>query len=305
MCPNCGSRSSRENLLDGCDYCNTKFAVTDLGKRISSFALRKDYEVEYEKYKDKRKFFEKRAFLAGAVPAFILSLIGLTVAAFKQQEGVVISIAVSILGAFFLAGAIGFFSKIGFFMFIFPIIQVKHSAKYAILKRFKENDTKNLEIVDKIRKYDPLFSREYFFSNIQNKLATVHYADKSEQISVFSLTDMKNFIEKYRDVVDMDVTGIELKSVSLNENEFRIELNASLNLICLRNSGFCETGETVLLSLVKNTSCKTEAVCEPSIFTCKGCGCSISLLDGGKCQYCDTVLNLRDFDWVIEDYRIM
>lgn len=304
-CPNCGNKATRENLLDGCDYCNTKFTVTDLGKRISNFALRRDYEVEYAKYKDRRKFFERKAFLAGAIPAFILSLVEFAFIAVKEKDGIILSVSCAILGAALLALAMGFFAKIGFFIFIFPFIQLKHSAKYTALKFLKENEDRNLLIADEIRKNDPLFSKEYFFSNIQNKLATIHYADKSEQVSVFAEKDLSVFFQKYSDVIDMDVTNITFENTSFDEKESRIELSAKLNLICVKDSGFYETSENVKMSFVKDSACKTEAVCEPSMLKCKNCGSSVSLLDGGKCQYCGTPLNLKAYDWVIADYRVV
>ena len=57
ICPNCGNPTTRENLLDGCDYCGTKFTVEDLGNRVSSFGLRQDYQVAYDKYTDAREHY--------------------------------------------------------------------------------------------------------------------------------------------------------------------------------------------------------------------------------------------------------
>lgn len=304
-CPNCGSKATRENLLDGCDFCGTKFTIEDLGKRISNFALRKDYEVEYAKYKDRRNFYKQRAFLFCAVPVFVFSLICMIIVSFEQKEGILLSAAVSIFGAAFVAGAFGFFGSLGFMFFIFPFIQLKESAKLSFMRKFKPNDESNAFFVKRIKENDPLFSAEHFFSNIQNKLATIHYADKSEQISVFAEKDLSGFLEKYSDIVDMDVTDITLKKVSFSENISRIDMTSSLNLICLKNNGFYETKENVFISLVKNSSCKTEAVCEPFVLRCRECGSSVSLLEGGKCQYCGSRLNLKDYDWVIEDYRVL
>lgn len=42
ICPNCGSSSTREDLLDGCDYCGTRFSIEDLSDKIGSFGLQFD-----------------------------------------------------------------------------------------------------------------------------------------------------------------------------------------------------------------------------------------------------------------------
>ncbi len=304
-CPSCGSKATRENLLDGCDYCGTKFTIEDLGKRISNFALRKDYEIAYDKYRDRRSFYKRRAFLFCAVPVFVFSLICMIAVSFEQKEGVMLSAAVSIFGAAFVAGAFGLFGSLGFTFFIFPFIQLKESAKLSLMRKLKPIDERNEAFVKRIKENDPLFSAEHFFSNIQNKLATIHYADKSEQISVFAEKDLDGLLEKYSDIVDMDVTSITFENMSFDENTSKIEITSRLNLVRIKNNGFCETNEKVHLSLAKNTECKTEAVCEPSVLRCSDCGSSVSLLEGGRCQYCGGRLNLKKYDWVIEDYRIL
>ena len=45
VCPNCGSISSRSNLIDGCDFCGTKFTIEDLDNRVASFGFRRDFIV--------------------------------------------------------------------------------------------------------------------------------------------------------------------------------------------------------------------------------------------------------------------
>ena len=45
ICPNCGAETTRENLLDGCDYCGTKFTVEDMENKIDSFGLRRDFRT--------------------------------------------------------------------------------------------------------------------------------------------------------------------------------------------------------------------------------------------------------------------
>lgn len=48
-CPSCGNPTTRENLLDGCDYCGTKFTVEDMENRVESFGLRRDFRTHQSK----------------------------------------------------------------------------------------------------------------------------------------------------------------------------------------------------------------------------------------------------------------
>jgi len=55
VCPNCGSISSRSNLIDGCDFCGTKFTIEDLDNRVASFGFRRDFLVIDSKHKAIKK----------------------------------------------------------------------------------------------------------------------------------------------------------------------------------------------------------------------------------------------------------
>ena len=55
VCPNCGSISSKSNLIDGCDFCGTKFTIEDLDNRVASFGFRRDFLVIDSKHKAIKK----------------------------------------------------------------------------------------------------------------------------------------------------------------------------------------------------------------------------------------------------------
>lgn len=308
VCPNCGNTTTRENLLDGCDFCDTKFSVEDLGSRISNFAMRKDYEVEYAKYKDNRKFFTRRAFIIGAVPAFIISVVMMIFVSLEQKEGLVMSIVATLIGSGFVALAMGFFTAIGFSVFIFPLLQIKHYINYTIKDTFakiKVHNSLNNDIVKKIQEMDSLFSLENFISNIINKIATIHYADNKEQISVFSEADLTDYFPGYSDIVDMEVSDFVLEDFAFDSNAFRVTMTVYLNLLRVSKNKFYNTKEKLSMLVAKNAECKTKAICEPSVLRCKGCNSAISLLDGGKCNYCGTKINMKNYDWIIEDYKVL
>ncbi len=305
ICPNCGNPSSRENLLDGCDYCGTKFTVEDLGARVSSFALREDYEVAYDKYRDARNYYGRRAFLAGAVPVFLLSLIAAVAVSGEIDEGPVMLLAGGVFSAAFCAGAAGFFTMWAFWLWIFPFIQLKKSVTYRSkknLEQLKRASSWNGQVTEDIRKYDKRFSLEGFFSSLQNKLAAIHYAESEDEIRAFAPASLGGRLAAYADVVDMDVTDLKLFRFEVDETSQRLEMVAVLDLTRAKGAKFTRDKETLHLSLEKSAACRTEAVCAPSVLKCRGCGASISLLEGGRCAYCGTQLNLREHDWVITGY---
>ncbi len=306
VCPNCGNITTRENLLDGCDYCGTKFTVEDLGPRVSSFALRSDYETEYDKYRDQRSYYGNRAFLAGAVAVFLIGIIA-GIGSFKDLDGGIgMNIVAIFFAALFCAVIVGFLTRWFFWLTIFPVIQAKKSITYHSKKKaaeLREARSENDEIEQRIKAFDRLFSTENFFSNVQNKLAAIHYADSAAQVRAFATIGLDGYLGKYRNIIDMDAADMSLLSFRTDDSTQRVEVRADLLLTHAPGVRFSTSPETVFLTLEKSASCKTPAVCAPSVMTCKGCGSSLSLLEGGKCRYCGRELDLKQYDWVITDYR--
>ena len=306
ICPDCGNPTTRENLLDGCDYCGTKFTVEDLGSRVSSFALRGDYQIAYDKYRDSRRYYGMRAFLIGAVPGLVISVIGMLSVADELEADPVMTMVASVFSAAFCAACFGGLAMGIFWTAIFPFVQTKKYVGYRSKKKLEERkkrESQNMTLTSKIRGFDPLFSTEAFFSNIQNKLAAIHYASRADEVRAFAVIPLENIISAYEDVVDMDVTEFGLLDFYIDDSMQYIEMKADISLLHARESRFFRSSETIRFALAKSALCKTEAVCGPSMLKCKGCGASISLLDGGRCAYCGTELRLWEYDWVITQYE--
>lgn len=49
VCPNCGAATTKEDLIDGCDYCGTKITIEDLQDKIGHFSFNEDSEIRYLK----------------------------------------------------------------------------------------------------------------------------------------------------------------------------------------------------------------------------------------------------------------
>ena len=82
-------------------------------------------------------------------------------------------------------------------------------------------------------------------------------------------------------------------------------VSAELRLLELRGDKIRERNERLKMTMIKDASCKTQAVCGVSVLTCRGRGASLSLMEGKTCRYCGRNLDLKQFDWVLADYKIV
>lgn len=316
VCPGCGSLSTRENLIDGCDYCGTRFTVEDLGTRISDFGLYPDVDVEYKKYKERRSKYGIRVGIIAAIPA-LLFMIYDTIETLKEWsllgESMIFDLGVMIIVTVIVVECAVAIAEGAFFVFIFPFLQAKASLEYLgkkALNVLKKSETHNQEAENRIRGYDKHFSLGGFYSNVQNKLAVLHYAETCKEMEAFgegnsfvdSITDLP---KRYENVVNMDVASMLLNNYEINEKFQVMDVIANLKLLVYKKGHISAEDEKVRIRLVKDKNCLTQVVSGPEILTCKQCGASLSLLDGSTCRYCGDVRKLSKYDWSIEDYEIV
>lgn len=313
MCPMCGAKTTREQLIDGCDFCGTKFTVEDLGTKVAHFALRDDYDIQYAKYRAHREKFGLYVFLGTAIPIFVIGMI-LMLSMGKEtmleigDGSILAALLAAPMAAAFAGCGIGLIFMYLFWFCVFPFIQIGASASHftkkrlAQLKAAGQDDTKTEAL---IRKSDPHFSIAGFWSGVQNKLAAVHYADTKESINAFSDTDLARYLDEYADVIDVDFENMKIEDFAIRDGYRQCTVRADLLLRTDDGRRVRSRREHLRLLLSKSADCRTQAVCGPRVFICKSCAASIPLTEGKTCPACGSTFDLKPYDWMITEYRIL
>ena len=315
VCPNCGSLSSRSNLIDGCDFCGTKFTIEDLDNRVASFGFRRDFEVMEGKREAIKKVIFPWFFFAGGMPfAYIGFLIP-----FISVKNMEISLPFAII-FFYLQVIMGLlaavvFSVLGFVFvtismwFIVPVVMLFNQffkfLNSKLVYRSKGKLYSENRMAQKVRKKDPLFSIQSFFGGVQNKLYAIHFADKRNQVNAFSDLDLSEYLKKYEKVVDIETLSLSMDLYRVKKGIQIATVRAELLLREFKDNKIKNRKEFLKLQLEKSEYCKTQAVCGPSILKCKKCGGNLSLLEGKICKFCGNELDMKEHDWVITEYSSM
>ena len=315
VCPNCGSLSSRSNLIDGCDFCGTKFTIEDLDNRVASFGFRRDFEVMEGKREAIKKVIFPWFFFAGGMPfAYIGFLIP-----FISVKNMEISLPFAII-FFYLQVIMGLlaavvFSVLGFVFvaismwFIVPVIMLFNQffkfLNSKLVYRSKGKLYSENRMAQKVRKKDPLFSIQSFFGGVQNKLYAIHFADKRNQVNAFSDLDLSEYLKKYEKVVDIETLSLSMDLYRVKKGIQIATVRAELLLREFKDNKIKNRKEFLKLQLEKSEHCKTQAVCAPSILKCTKCGGNLSLLEGKICKFCGNELDMKEHDWVITEYSSM
>lgn len=306
VCPNCGAVTTRENLLDGCDYCGTRFLIEDMENRIDSFGLRRDFRTSASKKDAVRELMFPWTTLIVILPLLYFGLIGAFV--YMPDMNIFLRLITGLFAAGLL-GLLGWCLKSIFLTLITPLLLLIVSSSRALSRKMiysrKQEEEQEQMMADYVRRADPLFSIQSFFGGLQNKLSAVHYAESSAEINAFSETDMSALIGKYQNVVDVDFRNMTMDSYGINGYFQIATVTAGLRLMEWKGHKIKERDENLKMTLIKYAVCKTQAVCGASILKCKGCGSSLSLMEGKTCKYCGRNLDLKLYDWVIANYDIV
>ena len=306
ICPNCGNTTTRENLLDGCDYCRTKFTVEDMKNRVDSFGLRRDFRTSESKKEAVREVMFPWTTLIVMLPLLYFGLIGAFV--YTPGMNIFVKLITGILAASLL-GLLGWCLKSIFLVLVTPLLllitALSGRLDRNLIYRRKKEEEQEKAIAEEVRKSDPLFSIQSFFGGVQNKLSAIHYADSPAEINAFSETDLSAFLAKYQDLIDVDCQKMTMDSYRADSSLQRAAVSASIRMLVHSGNRIRVREERLRMTMVKDAACRTQAVCGPSVLRCKGCGASLSLMEGKTCRYCGKELDLKQYDWVIETYEVV
>lgn len=290
ICPNCGAEQSLEMLLDGCDHCNTKFDISAYEDKIASVN------------RNKNRFGDRET--NGAVFVWIiLGVIALMLAGVCFVMGIgslfhcftafFISPLYAVLGLLF-----GAFCFVGGFACLIPVIGVVWAATKSNSKAIH-----NTMMKAELSKANPDFSFEAFVSGLDCKIKSIHYAEDASEVAVFVKCDIAPFVEENKTVISCEPGKIAMSNYR-QEGDFQyIDVNREIRVMKDCGNHVEWAGGTIALTLAKKKEYKLKN--EINLYTCPHCGASVSLVEGGKCKYCDSEMDYAAYDWIVTKYEIV
>ncbi len=278
ICPNCGYEDTLENLVDGCDYCDTKFQIEDFRQKVSSVYLPNNTSQQRDGFAIHKSFLPLY---------FILVVITMAMIGFASSRGVVGMLLTPVI--------------IIAFIVIFLAIVLGKTSKQSI----QEGPGRTKQTLEQLRKVDSHFSEEAFIGNLSNKLMSIHYAESINEIQAFTECDMTQFIHTYKNVLDCKILKCVLMGYHTDGAYQHLDVNVDLGLTIYENNKVLRATTHLGLHLIRSINALTPEANDINIYKCHGCGSSLSLLNGGQCQYCGSGLELKKYDWVITDYTFL
>ncbi len=113
---------------------------------------------------------------------------------------------------------------------------------------------------------------------------------------------MSPLVAAFRGVIDCKLLECVLMDYQADRNSQHLQVKTGLLLTKYENGGVRQEKAYLNLGLVKSIRALTQSINDVNVYRCDSCGASLTLLNGGKCEYCGHGLDLKEYDWVIEVY---
>ncbi|MDO4203647.1 MAG: hypothetical protein Q4D07_03985 [Selenomonadaceae bacterium] len=311
ICPACGMPAARESLLNGCDACGTKFTVNDLGQRVAGFSLRHDVDMQYKQLDRGVDRLEKRT------EKFMSMAVLVVFGAVMLLAGPLLVMAVGWLGMLLAAGVIylvlsamasSLFNSYGGqgFGMMRGCGRLLIAGNGETEGRTKQQENRDRQMEASIRETDPLFNIEVFYNGLENKLASVVYADNAPTMNAFGApgTNLAALLTECRDYIYMEMAEANIDKHEYAAGKRIASVSGKLKLIKADDYGAKKLERYFKVVLEKDEDCFTEEIFTPAVMHCQGCGASVSLLDGRYCQYCGREIDIEKYDWAIKELAI-
>lgn len=292
ICPNCGREDTLENLVDGCDYCGTKFQIEDFSQKISSVYNPGSRTQQRSGFTLKKNFWPLYIILLLIVIGCPL-ILSLAIDYFSDAPGRMPEMIekVGLLGHWaFLFVPAGFVLLV-----IFLAVLIGKTTK----ESRKEGPARSSQTLASLRNVDKYFSEEAFIGSLSNKLMSLCYAESMAEIRPFVECDMTPFLQLYQNAIDCKMLECVWMDYRLQEGYQYLAVKVRLGLVLYENGRAAKRDAHLMLGLIRSVNALTKSINDVRVYHCTSCGRSLSLLNGGRCEYCGTTMNLKEYDWVI------
>lgn len=264
LCPNCGAEMPLDKLLDGCDFCNSKFDISAYNDKV----------ISVNRVYDRNDRRSNRGHIGFYIGMFTLSIFG--PAPFAQ-----------------------FFPPI---LILIPIGMLITGILMAInIPKLQAETDRHNHFLKILCHENPGISIEELISSLDSKIKSVHFADHPEDVAAFVKCDIAPYLQANQNVIRCEAGRFMIKDYNTDQNFQYLKVHRGVRVLLDRGNSISEDDKILEITLAKQRKYKHKS--DISMFTCNHCGATISLTEGGVCKYCGTMMDYDAYDWVIIDYK--
>ena len=287
-CPHCGAPSTIGMLQSGCKYCGTKFIMSELYPKVMNYMIHERYISERVSNKNKRDLAILIA--ACSIPMIIIAIIS-NVFFSQGQERIMNIILAPISGIF--AGAM-----IGGMIFLFK----KLFETFGIIGKGLRGGGHTISTIinaNKIKRYDPEFSSEYFRDKIISLFRMAVYSKDTSELACCKC----QCPERAADIIEAQLFNFNINSCKIKDMVCDAEVTLFLDCIHYKDGKVKSKTDKYRMCMRKRIKEPTELGFSFAAVNCPSCGASFDARNEKVCPYCNTEYLHEEHDWIITDLK--
>ncbi|MGN0379276.1 MAG: hypothetical protein ACI4EU_06785 [Butyrivibrio sp.] len=275
-CPNCGAVSTLETLLDGCPYCNTRFLMTDLFPKVTSFNMVKLNEK-------KRKTGKKMG-----MPSIIIGMILTIILANVLDPSGTYTVAIVLLMALLTLIVAVTFKK-------FQDNPISHKEWLREQKRYVAVS----KINEVLTPYWPDFSCAHFVNKLVSYLKIIIFTDNTDNLTFYQ---GRRHIKPFMDIVEADYSFyFRLRKINTDNNACTMTIDVYMNDLHDTGKEIREKEDVFRMTVFRNLTVPEDMGFSIHKVNCHSCGGSFDAARVKSCPYCGHEYDLQQDDWVVLD----
>lgn len=268
ICPNCGAPQTLDALLDGCDYCKTKFDISAYDDKVMSVM------------RNKSTFDTRESNTSKLTIWLVVAILG-------------------VIGVF--AGFVGIIFTFGLSLLLVPFGVLATILGVKGANNSSKGVQANTQWKYKLQDHNPDFSEEEFIGSLDCKLKSIHYATNPQELAAFVKCDIAPFVKNYQNIINCEIGKIAFKNYRIDGEYQYLDIHREIEVLQDCGNYLKPAMGIIAVTLAKKVQYKFKN--DVTICHCNHCNSSISLVEGGKCKYCGTEMDYAAYDWIVVNYQ--
>lgn len=286
-CPNCGSVSTVSKLQGGCPYCGTVFKMDDLFPKVTGYYSLEDVGIAGDEHKVPMR-------LTIVITGIVFGLIPLVMALIKGDKEIWDEILSAILlvpvGLF--AGYV--FYSIGLLIRMIAVGSSQSAGKWGTIGS-------RAKFEQRMKKYSPEFSFEYFTSKAISLIKTAVFAPNAQDLLFYKGGPLD---PSFGDIIDLNYGGaLGVTDIKEENGRVTITTDAFFDVLYLRDDRIKQRRDRFKAIFQRRTDIPIEMSFSMTKIQCPTWGSSFNAIQNKKCPFCGHEYDIESQDWVLKEIK--
>lgn len=287
-CPHCGAPSSLGELESGCKYCGTKFLMSELFPKVMNYFVNERYDREKSSAKNKHEL--KVLLTASILPMIIVEIISYVLQG--RSPSMIFDIIYGIFAGILCGGMIGFL--VFGFKKLFETLGLMKTGLSG-----SAHTASTLIYANKIKKYDPEFSSEYFRDKIMSLFKMAVYSTNASELACCRC----QCPEKAADIIEAQLFNFNINSCKITDQVCDAEVTLFLDCLHVVKGKIKSRTDKFRMRIRKHIKSPTELGFSFAAAKCASCGASFDARNVKACPYCGSAYSHEEHDWIVTDIK--